>query len=250
MRWVCEGWRGLNFYKHFIGDFQRDTSHLSLTERGAYLALMHHYYATEKPLPNDHTALCRVAGAIDKAEREAVRSVMAFFTPVESGLMHKRIEAEIEQAGRRADTNRDIAMAREAARKAARNDDQNEHETSTNRATNREPSQTPDSRKKPPIPPDKRGAVVHGFPPGFESFWSAYPRKTAKPQAAKAFARVKPDERLLGLILAAIAVQRKSPQWTKDGGEFIPHPSTWLNGRRWEDQGLEAAGDDVFAGAR
>ncbi len=88
----------MNFYKHYIGDFQRDTGHLSLTERGAYLCLMHHYYATEKPLPNDHTALCRVAGAITKPERDAVRVAMGFFEPVESGLMHARIEAEIHKA--------------------------------------------------------------------------------------------------------------------------------------------------------
>lgn len=142
----------MNFYKHYIGDFQRDTGHLSLTERGAYLCLIHHYYATEKPLPNDHAALCRIAGAIDAAEREAVRAVMAFFEPVESGLMHKRIEAEIEKSGRIADTNRDIAVAREARRRATR-EARTEHEPSTNRApgvprTWHEQSthQTPDTR--------------------------------------------------------------------------------------------------------
>lgn len=233
----------MNFYKHYIGDFQRDTGHLSLTQRGAYLALMHHYYATEKPLPNDHSALCRVAGAIDKAERDAVRVVMGFFTPVDSGLMHARIEAEIQKAGNQSDTNRRIAQERESARKAQRD----EHEASTKRATNREPNQTPDTRLKETPPTPRRGAV-HGFPPGFDAFWSAYPRKTAKPQAAKAFARLGPTDALLPQMLAAIAVQRKSAQWTKDGGEFIPHPATWLNGRRWEDKPAEvgAVGGDFF----
>lgn len=147
----------MNFYKHYIGDFQRDTGHLSLTQRGAYLCLMHHYYATEKPLPNDHAALCRIAGAIDKAERDAVRVVMGFFMPVDSGLMHKRIEAEIEKAGKQADTNRQIAIEREARRKAERED----HEQSTNRATNREPNQTPDTNKE--IPSNL--TVAPAFPP-------------------------------------------------------------------------------------
>lgn len=135
---VCQ----VNFYKHYIGDFQRDTGHLSLTQRGAYLCLMHHYYATEKPLPNDHAALCRIAGAIDKAEREAVKAVMCFFKAVDSGLMHDRIEAEIHKAGTQADTNKRIALEREAARRAEREG----NEASTNRATNREPNQTPDTR--------------------------------------------------------------------------------------------------------
>lgn len=135
----------INFYKHYIGDFQRDTGHLSLTERGAYLCLMHHYYATEKPLPNDHAALCRVAGAITKPEREAVKSAMGFFLPVDSGLMHVRIEAEIQKAGKQADTNRQIAMEREAARKAAREGNEQSTNRATNRDTKREPNQTPDT---------------------------------------------------------------------------------------------------------
>lgn len=101
-----------------------------------------------------------------------------------------------------------------------------------------------------PPNPRKRGSV-HEFPPGFDAFWSAYPRKTAKPEAVKAFARLKPDEKLLAVLLAAIARQRVSPQWTKDRGEFIPHPATWLNGRRWEDAtGASGPDDDIFAGAR
>ena len=37
-------------------------------------------------------------------------------------------------------------------------------------------------------------------------------------------------------ILAGIEKQKQSAQWTKDGGQFIPHPATWLNGCRWEDE--------------
>lgn len=141
----------MNFYKHYIGDFQRDTGHLSLTERGAYLALIHHYYATEKPLPNNIDALCRIAGAVSSIERKAVKVAITFFEVVESGLMHSRIEAEIHKAGEQANTNRDIALAREAKRRAdklakddnenstirAENVQRNEYENSTN--------QTPDT---------------------------------------------------------------------------------------------------------
>lgn len=225
----------MNFYKHYIGDFQRDTGHLSLTQRGAYLCLMHHYYATEKPLPNDHTSLCRIAGAIDKAERDAVRVVMGFFQAVESGLMHMRIEAEIEKAGKQSDTNRVIAIEREAKRKAEREAD----ESSTNRATNREPNQTPDTRHqtntKPPKPPSPRKRGSCGVE-GFDVFWQAYPRKAGKAAALKRFEDIAPDAELLDEMLQAIARQRSWEQWSKDGGKFIPHPATWLNGGRWTDE--------------
>ena len=36
-------------------------------------------------------------------------------------------------------------------------------------------------------------------------------------------------------ILKAVERQSKLPQWIKDKGQFIPHPTTWLNQERWED---------------
>lgn len=67
----------------------------------------------------------------------------------------------------------------------------------------------------------------------FDLFWEAYPRKEGKQKAEAAFAKVVvPVQDLLD----AIEAQKKSAQWTKDGGQFIPHPATWLNGKRWLDQ--------------
>lgn len=37
-------------------------------------------------------------------------------------------------------------------------------------------------------------------------------------------------------MLKAIEVQKKSDQWQRDNGQYIPYPATWLNGRRWEDE--------------
>lgn len=88
-----------------------------------------------------------------------------------------------------------------------------------------------------PLPPRKVGRKVSEFPPGFEAFWRAYPRKDAKAEAAKAFARLKVDEALFETLLKSLSRQKNSPHWTKDGGAFIPYAATWLNGRRWEDEG-------------
>jgi len=71
---------------------------------------------------------------------------------------------------------------------------------------------------------------------GFEAFWSAYPRKVKKHAALAEFAKLAPDAKLQESMLAAIEAARKSDDWTKEGGQFIPHPSTWLHGRRWEDE--------------
>ncbi len=70
----------------------------------------------------------------------------------------------------------------------------------------------------------------------FEAFWKAYPRKAKKPAAMKAFVALKPDAELLEQMLAAIAKARESSEWLESGGKYIPHPTTWLNNRRWEDE--------------
>ena len=68
----------------------------------------------------------------------------------------------------------------------------------------------------------------------FDKFWSAYPRKAGNKQ--KAFEAFKKAGVSLEILLDAIENQKQSSQWSKDNGQFIPHPTTWLNGKRWEDQ--------------
>lgn len=69
----------------------------------------------------------------------------------------------------------------------------------------------------------------------FEQFWKAYPKKRDKARAERAFAKAigKAD---LETMLQALAVQKQSPDWLKDGGQYIPLATTWLNGCRWEDE--------------
>lgn len=132
----------MNFFKLYIGDYQRDTAHLSVTEHGAFLLMLQHYYATEKPLPTGK-ALHRMLRAQDKQEREAIDAVAKqFWTVTTEGLVNERADQEIQKASSQAETNRQIAVAREEARKKKREG----HEPSTNRATNDQPNQTPDTR--------------------------------------------------------------------------------------------------------
>lgn len=83
----------------------------------------------------------------------------------------------------------------------------------------------------------------------FDAFWQAYPRKDSKGQALKTWEKLKPNEQLLAAILAGIGRAVTSEKWRKNGGEFIPHASTWLNAEGWLDQGValgNPAGHEVF----
>lgn len=72
--------------------------------------------------------------------------------------------------------------------------------------------------------------------PDFDRFWAAYPRKVDKDKARRAWKRLKVTDALLETILAGLERDKRSPQWVKDCGQFIPYPATWLNNRRWESQ--------------
>lgn len=89
----------MNFYKHFLGDYARDTAHLSMLEHGAYRLMLDHYYATGKSLPADKALLYRICNASGKAERGAVDLVAQAFFPVNGdGTRHNpRADREIAE---------------------------------------------------------------------------------------------------------------------------------------------------------
>lgn len=70
----------------------------------------------------------------------------------------------------------------------------------------------------------------------FDEFWAAYPKKRSKGQAEKTWCKIKPSEQLLQQILSALERAKISDNWTKEGGQFIPYPSTWLNAKGWLDE--------------
>jgi len=75
----------------------------------------------------------------------------------------------------------------------------------------------------------------------FARFWSAYPKKVAKVDARRAWAKLRPDAALVERIIAGVERYAGTEGWTKDGGRFIPHPATFLNKRRWDDE-IEPSG--------
>ena len=75
-------------------------------------------------------------------------------------------------------------------------------------------------------------------PEGFTAFWETCPRKANKKDALRAWEKLKPGADLQATILADLKKRVLSADWQKDGGKFIPYPATYLNGARWEDQGV------------
>ena len=83
---------------------------------------------------------------------------------------------------------------------------------------------------KPPIAPN--GA-------GFDLFWAEYPKKKNKGTAIKAWKKLKPDKKKLDDIMSGLDRSKTSHDWTKENGQYIPHPATWLNAMGWQDEHTE-----------
>lgn len=68
----------------------------------------------------------------------------------------------------------------------------------------------------------------------FLAFYNAYPRKVGKPNALKAWKKFKVDAELAAKIMASLEAHKSTRQWQNK--EYIPHPATWLNQERWNDE--------------
>jgi hypothetical protein len=65
----------------------------------------------------------------------------------------------------------------------------------------------------------------------FDSFWEIYPRKVGKGGAVKAFEKAakKADPEVI-IQAVEVWIQKPLPEM-----QYIPHPATWLNQERWND---------------
>jgi hypothetical protein len=73
----------------------------------------------------------------------------------------------------------------------------------------------------------------------FDSFWDSYPNKSSKGQAEKTFHKLNPDDLLLNRMISALHAQIDHRAAADAAGQWMPNwknPSTWLNGKCWEDE--------------
>lgn len=200
----------LHYYTHNIGDYRRDTAHLSLLEHGVYRQLLDQYYLNEEPITLDLDKLHRYLSIKTEEEKIALTNVLQdFFIKAEDGYVHKRCD----------DTIQEYQGKIEKASKAAkiRWGKQTECE--------RIPDAMQTNNHKPLTKNHKPDYNIQ-----FDAFWIMYPKKVGKEAARKAWLKNKPD---IDSVIKAIQWQEVSSQWKKG---FIPNPSTYINQHRWLDE--------------
>lgn len=67
----------------------------------------------------------------------------------------------------------------------------------------------------------------------FDEFWSIYPKKVDKKGSLRAFKNIPKLKEVFPVIIQALEIQKQSIQWTKDHGQYIPNPTTYIHQERW-----------------
>lgn len=233
----------MNHYPHHIGDFNNATRHLTRIERSVYRDLLDLYYDTELPIPAETEWVCRRILAITEEERNAVSTVLSeFFELVDGAYRNRRCDAEIESYQARRE------RAKANGSKGGRPSEQKKTQPVSSGKAKRNPekanqnqNQNQNQGNTPVAPTGAKRAAPKGIDPLVvnlfeQEFWPRYPRKEAKPKALEAFAKALPKAADgCREILEGLERAKRSEQWLRDGGQYIPHPATWLNQERWKD---------------
>jgi len=236
---------------------------LPMEPRGVYREMLTQAWRRGGRLPNDHEAIQRAIGATCQ-EWGRAWPLIARYWRVDGAHLVNDTQLEIYKASRAASERASERGRRGAAAKArvaqAHARAQPEHmleeqPPAPGPAPGPAPTQAPapDSGMRavpPPVPqvPPSDHRVARSRPPAaadaadpqFDRFWAAYPKRTGKRDAQRAWEKHKPSEAMTDLIVAALTRQKSWPQWTREEGRYIPNPSTWLNQGRWDDEPVEA----------
>jgi len=116
-------------------------------------------------------------------------------------------------------------------------DQQSDQQPTNNRpTTDQQPTTTKEGKKerREEETPSASGDAGIEYSKAFLSFWDMYPVKKNKGLAFKSFKKIKPAE--YPAIKSGLIAAKESDAWLKDNGQYIPHPSSWLNARGWEDE--------------
>lgn len=240
----------LPYIQLHIAEYLADTAHLTPTQHGAYLLLIFNYWQRAESLNNSNERLACVA-RMSNSEWAENRGVLAEFFEVSGDRwVHPRIERDLTQVNEKIakKSMAGKASAKQAIIKRSTDDEQVLNTCPTNKI--REDKDSKPLRAKDalddvgkPIPQNQS----HSKPDDFDQFWSAYPTKVGKEAARKAWGRAK-QKPSLETILQALTKQKTSARWTKEGGQYIPNPATWINQGRWADEIEEAPVGSPIAG--
>jgi len=214
----------------FVGDYLADTTHLTVTEHGAYMLLLMAMWRGDGTLPDDDAKLARFSRCTNGQWARMRDTIMDFFDVGDGVVTHGRLLRELTKHAEAVEQRRHAAS--NGGKAKALKDKELALAAGTLPACQPEP--------EPKIEETKNVSSITSLalvkPNGFARFWEAYPNKSGKRDAEKAYIRALrraegPDPPRT--ILDGVERAKSSRKW-REG--FIKNPSTWLNQDCWTDE--------------
>lgn len=242
-----------HWYPMYQQRFDSSTADWPLEAVGAYVRLMNHQW-DKGSIPDDLTKLASLLRCTPSRLRTVLWVVNEKFAPVGDGRRQnaKLEEVRMEQLKKHggavikgrlgaekrwskdSSANGSANGSATSQANSPRYGNQRERESSEVSSPSAAPSENPgDTNIARGLSPAARDALAAL---GFKAFWKAYPRKVGKRDAAKAWTQTGKERPPVAELLEALDRLKASPQWSRDGGQFIPHPATWLRRGGWDDE--------------
>jgi len=217
------------YMKLYVADYVADTMSLTRDEHGAYLLLLMSLWRAGGKLPNNPAKLAQIAKCTP-AEWEQIGPTMMDFFIIRGGrVTHKRATEELAKYDR-------VIQGSKAAGKASASKRANENNdlasTSVENPLN-EISTNQNQNQK-----EKKGAKAPSSDGLFSKAWAAYPdggrRRSAKGKAADVWAKIADEAGGEGALLSAVLAYARTPDATRDDGQYAPAFERWLRDGKWE----------------
>ena len=215
------------WYKFHLGDYITHTTHLSDAEDLAYRRLLDLYYMSEKLIPLNIESVSRKI----RIDLDITESVLGeFFERTENGYFNHRCHVEVTKYQHQVENNRQLGKRGGRPKK-------------TESVIESKPNLNPKKIKKENI---NTISSVTPTTSRFDEFWNNWP--SSKRKVARSACKAKWDRQALdpltSKINAVVTRLKASTQWIEG---FDPSPLTFINQKRWEDDGET---DSVTVGRR
>jgi len=250
-------------FQFYPKDFLTDSNVMAMTlqEVGAYTRLLCLCWL-EGSLPTQMDSLSRLCRVSTVCFSRIWPALAPCFEEVAGRLVQPRIERERNKqkayramkaaAGKQG--GRPKAEAKQGQSRSKANESPPSSSSSSSSVSDLQPSvQVPSSADADSalVGPEKKARKnrralmqtdAREAPTAFAGFWACYPRKVGKAAAVKVWDALNPSQETINQMVEALQWQIQQPQWVKENGQFIPHPTTWLRQARWLDEPVPRTG--------
>ena len=174
----------MHYYQFHIGDYRKDTAHLTPIEHYIYRSLIDWYYLDEKPIPSITNSVIRRLGLVIDYTVNVENVLADFFILHDDGYHHGRIDKELEHYHAVCIKNKDNGIKGGRPRKThsvtTGNPDITQNNPDVTLTNNHKPLTT---NHKPTIKP------LSEYSADFEDAWGIYPKRSGanKKEAYKAW---------------------------------------------------------------